>query len=184
MSEGLFNVLGGGADRVAMVYLIVGLAVFGAAFLPGNSPLYKVVSLIVGGAISVAAAKFLMFGGMVYVSLFAFLAPFALLVIGAIGALRSVLRRPVRPAMRPHPAARQFGQSYQPHLPGAYPAYSTDPWAGQYAPRPDLEARAHAPADRPGAHAAQPTGHIPRQPGPRQVEVVNPYAGRARHRAS
>ena len=49
MSGGLFQLLGGSADLVALVYLIIGLAVFGAAFLPGNSPIYRVATLVVGG---------------------------------------------------------------------------------------------------------------------------------------
>ncbi|GAA3303270.1 hypothetical protein Dvina_39840 [Dactylosporangium vinaceum] len=190
MSEGLLhNLFEGDPGVVALVYLVIGLAVFAAAFLPGNAPLYRAVSLIVGGVIAVAAAKFMMFGGTVYVSVFAFLAPLALLLIGVLGTVRHVVtghrRRSAYAGYRPHPAAREYGGpgGFRPYPPTSYaamhhgyPAPAGSPFSQYAAPDPWADGRS-------GAHAAQPTGHIPRQPGPRQVEFADPSAGRARHRA-
>ncbi|WP_426505109.1 hypothetical protein ACPPVO_46190 [Dactylosporangium sp. McL0621] len=267
-------------ELMLLAYGIGGLAVFGAAFLPGNTPLYRVVCLILGAVMTAWAAKVVLLGGLVHVNAFVLLAPLVLLIRGGIGTVRYAIARPARPghlpAPRPHPAARQFGGagSYQPHPPTAYAAYPAAPAAGTaepvyaaypaapaaepaarsavpvyaaypaapaaepaarsavpvyaaYPAAPAAEPAARsavpvyaaypaAPAAtraaepvyaraafasepvyaspmenpqfaqpmRPGAHAAQPAGHVPRQSGPRVLESVDPSAGRARHRAS
>ncbi|WP_433616040.1 hypothetical protein ACQP2P_13505 [Dactylosporangium sp. CA-139114] len=227
MGETLLQFGGTRGELMLMAHLIGGLAVFGAAFLPGNTALYRVVCLILGTAMAAWAAQVMMFGGFVPVNALVLLAPAVLLVRGAIGTVRFVVTRPgPRPGMRPHPAARQLGGtgSYQMHPPAAYaavhasypasepvyaravfgtePAYApaaADPWGAPAAadpwgaPAADGQWGAADAADGQwgadgrrgrGAHAAEPTGHIPRQPGPRIRELPSPAGTRARHRAT
>jgi hypothetical protein len=182
--ETLFHFDGTRGELMLLAYLVGGLAVFGAAFLPGSGPLYRVICLILGTVMAVWAAKVYMFGGVVYVNAFVVVAPLVLLVRGAIGTVYSIATRPpARGHLRPHPAAaRQFGgpASYQPHPPTAYAAVHGSYYAE---PRP-MPVPAAPFADRHGAHAAQPAGHIPRQAGPVVLDSLDPHAGRARHRAS
>nr|BFE55843.1 hypothetical protein GCM10020063_003690 [Dactylosporangium thailandense] len=208
MGETLLQFGGTRGELMLLAYLIGGLAVFGAAFLPGNTALYRVVCLILGTAMAAWAAEVMMFGGFVYINAFVLLAPVVLLVRGAIGTVRFAVTRPgPRPGMRPHPATRQLGGtgSYQMHPPAAYatvhasypsaePVYARAVFGTEPAYAPVDERRgahaaddrrgAHAADDRRGAHAAEPTGHIPRQPGPRIRELPGPTVARARHRAT
>ncbi|WP_433047248.1 hypothetical protein [Dactylosporangium sp. CS-033363] len=260
MGEALFSIGGMRGEAMLLAYLVGGLAVFGAAFLPGNTPLYRVVCLVLGTAMAAWAGKVLLLGGFVYVNALVMLAPLLLLIRGGIGALRSALTRPARtPLLRTHPAAaRQFGDaSFQPHLPAAYAAqqrqaplaYATvhaaypaasqnghasqtghalqvtqagrsghgapigaldrASWSGYVAESAEITnaaplTTATGPIDEqsrfvverarpafaphghgePAKHAAQPSGHIPRQTRGRGADVMNPSAGRARHRAS
>jgi hypothetical protein len=176
--ETLFHFDGTRGELMLLAYLVGGLAVFGAAFLPGCGPLYRVICLILGTVMAVWAAKVYMFGGVVYVNAFVLVAPLVLLVRGAIGTAYSIATRPpARGHLRPHPAARQFGgpASYQPHPPTTYA-----PVHGSYYAEP----RSMPMPERHGAHAAQPAGHIPRQAGPVVLDSMATHAGRARHRAS
>jgi hypothetical protein len=118
----LMFVNGESAEVLLVAYLIAGIATFGAAFLPGNPPLYRVICLMLGGVMAAWATKVMMFGGMLFVNALVLLGPVALLIWGGVGMVRSIASRAPSPARRPHPATRQFGgpASYQPHPPHAY----------------------------------------------------------------
>ncbi|WP_432839373.1 hypothetical protein [Dactylosporangium sp. CA-092794] len=184
MLQALFHFGGTTGESLILAYLLGGVVTFAAAFLPGNVTLYRVVCLILGAVMAVWAAKVLLFGGTLIVTAFALLAPVALLLIGAVGAVRVAFGRSRSgsatrlPPPRPHPAARQFGgpESYLPHPPAAYPQ--------DFPPRPRA---VRAPAEHPAAgprHAA----HVP-APRMEIAPLIEPEPparppARARHRAA
>ncbi|WP_432991397.1 hypothetical protein [Dactylosporangium sp. CA-233914] len=187
MGGALLHIDGGRGEIMLLAYLVAGLATFGAAFLPGNTPLYRVVCLVLGAAMSVWAGKVYLFGGTFYVNALVLLAPLALLVRGAIGAVGGLAARSATraylPPPRPHPAARQFGgpQSYQPHPPTAYvtvhdeyPVQRAHPF--HLEPAADPAGLGLAPEYVP-QHAARPR-HAAAEPG----VTPDPNPGRARHR--
>ncbi|GAA2336609.1 hypothetical protein [Dactylosporangium salmoneum] len=123
----MLDLTGTAGEPFRVAYLIVGLLVLGAAFLPGNGPLYRVASLLVGVVMSAFSVWDLLRGANhVTVGAAGLLPALGLLVIGAVGVVRTALARRSAsaqlPPPRPHPAARQFGgpASYQPHPPHAY----------------------------------------------------------------
>jgi hypothetical protein len=172
------------AEVLLVAYLIAGIATFAAAFLPGNLPLYRVICLMLGGVMAAWATKVMMFGGMVFVNALVLIGPFALLIWGAAGMVRSIVNRPPARVYRPHPATRQLGgdASYQPHPPQGYAAYGpapTVPAPRQYQPHPpqgyaDCGPAPTVPAPRqyqphpPQGYAAY--GPAPTVPAPRQYQ--------------
>ncbi|MEV6932262.1 hypothetical protein AB0M46_48310 [Dactylosporangium sp. NPDC051485] len=168
----MLDVTGTAGELSRVAYLIVGLLVLGAAFLPGNGPLYRVASLLVGVVMSAFAVWDLTCGAnQGTVGAVAMLPALGLLVIGAVGMVRAALARrsgsAQPPPRRPHPAARQFGGpgSYQPHPPHAYgrsvpaaypgaPGYATVHAAyPAYPGVPDPAARPEIAAQRTAAQA-------------------------------
>ncbi|WP_433206553.1 hypothetical protein ACQP00_39745 [Dactylosporangium sp. CS-047395] len=162
MGEALFSIGGMRGEMMLLAYLVGGLAVFGAAFLPGNTPLYRVVCLLLGTAMAAWAGKVLLLGGFVYVNALVLLAPLVLLLRGGLGTVRSVLTRSKRTPSRPHPAAaRQFGGdgSYQPHPPMAYATQPPAPTAyASHQPPTTGASVSQAPMAYATVHAAYPAG--------------------------
>ena len=117
MFQGLVNFSGTGASVLLVAYVIGGAVMLGAAFLPGNTALFRGVSGVLGLVLALWALKVLMFGGLIFLSAVVLLLPLVLLVRGVTATVGWATSRPSiasglpgrhLPPARPHPATRQF----------------------------------------------------------------------------
>jgi len=140
--QGLVNFSGTGGSAMLLAYIGGGLVMFGAAFLPGNTVLFRGVSGILGLVLALWALKVFLFGGTIFLSVVVLLLPLVLLVRGVTATVGWATSRPAissalsgghLPPARPHPATRQFTGVSEPgyHGNGMRPARVHDEYPAQ-----------------------------------------------------